>query len=585
MQAPLVLSRALTQKIESHKNRIDLIQKNEQANTGKLDKFQERINDCLSTFENHKSEYQQYKYAIDEIDQRLKDSINGEETALLDLKKINDEIVDSDLKIQETRALVDGRIVGNKTLEFLEGAGKRGALKGLVGRLGDLGSVDKKYDVAVSNGFGVNWDAILFDTVENAMKGIQMLKGGKIGAASCMGLDQMTKKWLAQMQWSKENFKTPKDTMRVFDLITCRAEVQVAFFSVCQNVLTTEDVKYASHVMKQTKVKVVTHSGDVINPTGVFSGGGNKRIGQLGARVIDQATAERLFAELKGKLVHLSEKKQQALAIVDENSKIKADLTRDRQALTAILVPKKNLFDVAHKELDSVKAQKFELEKILVENSEKASLIKEINSFQKKLLPLQKKITEFESQITSIESEIESMSGGTLTEIRRSLDDLDKKLEISTNASSKLEQTILTLPKEIRSSQKEHSQLIAKQNLYEKRKEKSQIKVDDLEKLTLDVLREINKKESECHNFQSQIEEFDEKLKDIKSMFDEINLKRKDAENLMLKNVEAKKGFRDAKGGFEDQLEVNMDRFRDLKEEVEFAKGADMDNLNLGGVE
>jgi structural maintenance of chromosome 4 len=160
MQAPLLLSRALTQKIESHKNRLDLIQKSEQANTGKLDKFQERINDCLLTFENHQSEYQQYKNAIDEIDQRLKDSVNGDESALLELKKINDEIVDSDLKIQETRALVDGRIVGNKTLEFLEGAWKRGALKGFLGRLGDLGSVDKKYDVAVSNGFGWNWDAI-----------------------------------------------------------------------------------------------------------------------------------------------------------------------------------------------------------------------------------------------------------------------------------------------------------------------------------------------------------------------------------------------------------------------------------------
>ena len=487
MQAPQHLLQDITQKIQSNKNRLVLIQTNEQANEGKLDKFQERIDDCLLTYKNHKAEYDQYKGAIDEIDQRLADGVFEEERGKEGLKEVEGEILKCDLEVLETRAGVDGRAVGGKTLEFLVGAGKRGALKGLVGRLGDLGSVDKKFDVAVSNGFGNNWDAILFDTVENAMKGIQLLKQSRIGAATCMGLDQMTKKWLAHMQRSKDTFKTPKDTMRVFDLITCRAEVQVAFFSVCQNVLTTEDVKYASHVMKQTKVKVVTHSGDVINPTGVFSGGGNKRIGQLGARGIDQATAERLFAELKGKLVHLSEKKQEALAIVDENSKIKADLTRDRQALTAILVPKKNLFDVAHKELDSVKAQKFELEKILAENSEKATLIQEISSFQKQLSPLQAKIAGFESQISSIQSEIESMSGGTLSEIRRSLDSLSLQLELATTSSSKLEQTISTLPKEIRSSQKEHSLLQARQTLYEKRKIKSQIKVDDLEKLTLDV--------------------------------------------------------------------------------------------------
>lgn len=67
---------------------------------------------------------------------------------------------------------------------------RKGTLPGIFGRLGDLGAIDEKYDVAISTGCG-SLDHVLVDTVDTAQKCIQYLKQSNLGRGSFLALEKV----------------------------------------------------------------------------------------------------------------------------------------------------------------------------------------------------------------------------------------------------------------------------------------------------------------------------------------------------------------------------------------------------------
>jgi structural maintenance of chromosome 4 len=69
-------------------------------------------------------------------------------------------------------------------------AQKDGALSGIYGRLGDLGTIDGKYDCAISTSCGV-LDHIVVDTINNGERCIQFLRENRIGAGKFICIDRI----------------------------------------------------------------------------------------------------------------------------------------------------------------------------------------------------------------------------------------------------------------------------------------------------------------------------------------------------------------------------------------------------------
>ncbi len=61
-----------------------------------------------------------------------------------------------------------------------------GKLKGILGRLGDLGAIPAKYDVAISTSCGA-LDHIVVESMELAQKAVEYLKKNNLGQASFIG--------------------------------------------------------------------------------------------------------------------------------------------------------------------------------------------------------------------------------------------------------------------------------------------------------------------------------------------------------------------------------------------------------------
>ena len=78
----------------------------------------------------------------------------------------------------------------SRVLKELKAAQERGHIKGFHGRLGDLGSIDQKYDVATSTACP-QLEFMVVDTVADAEQCIAYLKQHGIGRTSCIILEKM----------------------------------------------------------------------------------------------------------------------------------------------------------------------------------------------------------------------------------------------------------------------------------------------------------------------------------------------------------------------------------------------------------
>lgn len=67
---------------------------------------------------------------------------------------------------------------------------EQGTIKGIHGRLGDLGTIDEKYDVAISTACAA-LDDIVVDTMQTAVQCVEFLKKHNLGSATFIALDKV----------------------------------------------------------------------------------------------------------------------------------------------------------------------------------------------------------------------------------------------------------------------------------------------------------------------------------------------------------------------------------------------------------
>lgn len=140
----------------------------------------------------------------------------------------------------------------------------------LQGRLGDLGVIDDKYDVAVTTACGGSLNALVTDTIEQGQAVIEHLRrtGGR---ASIFVLNKLPNKDLGPRD-------TPEGVPRLFDLIKPKdARLATAFFKAVGQTLVAKDLDQANRIAYgKQRWRVVTLGGELIDTSGAMSGGGTR---------------------------------------------------------------------------------------------------------------------------------------------------------------------------------------------------------------------------------------------------------------------------------------------------------------------
>jgi chromosome segregation ATPase len=152
---------------------------------------------------------------------------------------------------------------------------KGGALAkvGFHGRLGSLGTIDGKYDVAVTTACGaLSW--LVVDDADAGQACVEFLRANNLGRAKFIMLDKVA--WIGERMGAA--FAAPEGVPRLFDLVRPRdGRFAPAFYFALRNTLVAADMDQAVRIAYVDGVathRVVTLTGELIDTTGTMSGGG-----------------------------------------------------------------------------------------------------------------------------------------------------------------------------------------------------------------------------------------------------------------------------------------------------------------------
>uniref|UniRef100_A0A452SUL1 Structural maintenance of chromosomes protein n=1 Tax=Ursus americanus TaxID=9643 RepID=A0A452SUL1_URSAM len=247
------------------------------------------------------------KAAIREIEAKLPQSE-------LELKEVNlcfcisSEIFlvrDLFQKVEEAKSSLAMNRSRGKVLDAIIQEKKSGRIPGIYGRLGDLGAIDEKYDVAISSCCHA-LDYIVVDSIDTAQDCVNFLKRQNIGVATFIGLDKMTV-WANKMT----KIQTPENTPRLFDLVKVKDEkIRQAFYFALRDTLVADNLDQATRVAYQRdrRWRVVTLQGQIIEQSGTMTGGGSKVMkGRMGSSVVVEISEEEVTVQIQEQKVQVEE--------------------------------------------------------------------------------------------------------------------------------------------------------------------------------------------------------------------------------------------------------------------------------------
>ena len=171
-------------------------------------------------------------------------------------------------KLRSQRGVVQESRLASEELQSRGGvlqalvAKKSSGLPGVEDRLGNLGTIDDKYDVAISTACAGPLNHIVTSDTPTAEKCVEYLKKNNLGRATFIMLDK-----LAYLKDSMRPIETPEGAPRLFDLVKPKHERFLpAFYMAMRDTLVAKDLEQASRLAYGSgkRFRVVTLQGQLV---------------------------------------------------------------------------------------------------------------------------------------------------------------------------------------------------------------------------------------------------------------------------------------------------------------------------------
>ena len=327
--------------------------------------------------------------------------IQGELTKLIKGEpEIRSHLSGARQKADEARASLSSTQSQGNVLNGLMRLKESGRIEGFHGRLGNLGTIDQKYDVAISTACP-SLENLVVDSVEVGQQCIDYLRKNNLGRANIILLDRLAKRDLSAIE-------TPEGVPRLFDLVKTKEEVyRPAFFSVLQNTLVAKDLEQANRIAYGSRRwRVVTLDGQLIDVSGTMSGGGTRVArGGMSSKLVAETSKEQV-SKLE---VDRDQLEQDLLKHQDKQRELEASLKEFKDQIpqleTAIQKSgleseslKRNLTDAQRRVTELTAAQP-------TNSSDDAR----ITTLGKQILKLEKDVEKLRAETIGLEQEIQNL--------------------------------------------------------------------------------------------------------------------------------------------------------------------------------
>lgn len=500
----------------------------------------EEIEASNKDLDKHLAEFTAYAEQIDQAIQRMREVLREHQTNL-------ENVVQKEAQLREDYEEIQGKLEDyrqknreqkgqNAVLSEILKAQQRKELKGICGRLGDLGAIDEKYDVAVTTACP-QLDHIVVNKFEDAQRAVDYLRANKIGKATFIALDKI--EWIRDQM--ERHFDAPKNSQRLYDLIRVKNSMyRIAFYFALRDTLVCEELDTATNIAYgQTRYRVVTLRGQLIDISGTMSGGGKPKRGGMNARLregISDDALQDLMEEanqIQGELAELRKEKNELEKLIQEVQKDEAQALKERQRTKMDIEYRKQQIEENRGKIDELGRTGTTKEG---DNQRKVAVEKEIKDTKKEMDKLGKQMKEMEAEIEKLDAQLAAMGGKELGDEQRKLEKAAKEIEEITDEVTKMKATIANRSKQLQKNKKEQEELKKKLDKIKTTKDTLDKEIKAIEEDAMTLLAEMRETEDKKNDIDKKYNKFGDKhkaiaevLHDLKVNIDKIATERDEA--------------------------------------------------------
>jgi len=378
-------------------------------------------------------------------------------------------------KADEASASLSSTQTQGNVLSGLLRLKESGRIEGFHGRLGNLGTIDQKYDVAISTACP-SLENLVVDSVAFGQQCIEYLRKNSLGRANFICLKELARRDLSAVE-------TPEGVPRLFDLVHSKDDIfRPAFFSVLQNTLVAKDLEQANRIAYGARRwRIVTLDGQLIDISGTMSGGGTRVArGGMSSKLVAETSKEQV-SKLE---VDRDELEEQFRAFQQRQQELEGTLKQLRNELPQM----ENAMQKGGLEVESLSRNLADAQRRMSElnTSEQPSRSDDarIGALEKQIAQLEKGVDKIRGETAGIEAEIKDLQdkimevgGVRLRGQKAKVDGLKEQIETLTEEISNAEVT----------RSKAEKQKSKHQKAFEEAEHEIALAVEELEQLAEEV--------------------------------------------------------------------------------------------------
>ncbi|XP_010899218.2 structural maintenance of chromosomes protein 4 isoform X1 [Esox lucius] len=426
-----------------------------QLNTAK-----QALQTASNTLRDRRATVKELQLKIPQCEQELKKDEAELEQLLQADGQARELVKDMRQKVEEAKSSLSSNRSRGKVLDALMQQKRSGKIPGILGRLGDLGAIDEKYDIAISSSCG-SLDNILVDSINTAQKCVNFLKAQNIGVATFIGLDKM-KVWENKMG----PISTPENIPRLFDMVKVQDEsMKPAFYFALKDTLVAKDLEQATRLafQKDKRWRVVTLQGQIIEMAGTMTGGGGRVMrGRMGSSIgteVSQQELDRMEKTLSEKVVQLQGCQERKLQLEETVPRLRQQLREMKNTLEKYSNSMQSLTEQeAH-----LKPQIKELEANVLaaapDKNKQKQLEKTLKAFQQDFETASSKAGKVEAEVKRLHTLIVDINSHKLKAQQDKLDKVNKELDDCSSSITKAQVAIKTAGRNLKKCEEGVSRL------------------------------------------------------------------------------------------------------------------------------
>jgi structural maintenance of chromosome 4 len=499
---------------------LDIMKKDETTEHRKYESLKNSFEESLNDLENKKITLKQVQEAVPAIKKSIEEKQQEVQTLHQNEIQTANELTKIRMKIDENVQSMQANRTNNRVLNALMQQRQNGKIPGILGRLGDLGGIDSKYDVAISTCCG-RLDNIVVNSVDTAQKCIEFLKNHNVGRATFIALEKVSH----LMAQCKQRIQTPENVHRLFDLIRVEDErVLPAFYFALRDTLVADSLDQGTRIAYgRIRFRVVTLKGDVIEIAGTMSGGGKTMVrGKMGQQVttktanlnasITDKDLESLQIQAENMQCQVNDLQHQQGILESEIKILSKNLKIKEQEINKLAYEIKSLSEQLPRIEDSVKRQLKKAENTRSDPVKVKQLEDRVTISKAEFEKKQKEVTKIQKQVNELTDRIKEISDTKVKGVRVKIEKLSKQIDKLTTNISKLNVDIRTternmqkIEEKIRNSKTEIEE--AETNIRKMDEERTQFDkdVEELESRVEEVTKEIESTTTDSSSIKKEV--------------------------------------------------------------------------------